>query len=177
MAAWGGAVAAAQESARPDWWPDALFAQAGIGEHAGSISTGVQWNWHRLWPAWEGAHVSARIEATLGRWRAQTDTLSDHQEWATQVSVGPAMRLLSHSKAGWYLEAGLGPSAITPRFHRNDTELSTRFQFRSHVGVGLAWGSHGRHDVGLRLEHFSNAGLRQPNPGVNWLALRYTVAF
>ena len=49
-----------------------------------------------------------------------------------------------------------------------NVSFSTRFQFGDHLGVGVR---RGQYDIGLRLQHLSNAGLRNPNPGVNFLQL------
>ena len=52
-----------------------------------------------------------------------------------------------------------------------------RVQFQSHLAVGHVLGERGEHDLGLRIEHFSNAGIREPNPGMNFGSLRYTYRF
>ena len=52
---------------------------------------------------------------------------------------------------------------------QDNVSLSTRFQFGDHIGVGVR---RGHYDLGLRLQHLSNAGLRNPNPGINFVQLR-----
>ena len=34
-----------------------------------------------------------------------------------------------------------------------------------------------RHELALRLQHFSNAGIKHPNPGENFVQLRYAQGF
>ena len=51
--------------------------------------------------------------------------------------------------------------------------FSTKFQFGDHIGVGARFGAANRHDLGLRLQHVSNGGIKNPNPGINLLLLRY----
>ncbi len=46
-----------------------------------------------------------------------------------------------------------------------------------HVGVGYAFGAARNDEIALRAEHFSNAGIKHPNPGQNFLELRYTHYF
>ena len=65
----------------------------------------------------------------------------------------------------------MGLNVIAPVYHAGHKDFSTAFNFGDHLGVG--WhGSHGD-DWALRIQHYSNAGIRTPNPGVNYLQLRY----
>lgn len=45
------------------------------------------------------------------------------------------------------------------------------------LGLGVSLGAQRRHELLLRLQHVSNAGLKQPNPGLNFLQLRYALHF
>ena len=45
------------------------------------------------------------------------------------------------------------------------------FQFGSHVGVGMRLGEAG--SLGIALQHLSNAGLKQPNGGIDLVLLQY----
>jgi lipid A 3-O-deacylase len=41
------------------------------------------------------------------------------------------------------------------------------------VAIGRRFGASKEHEVMLRLQHFSNAGIKHPNPGEDFLQLRY----
>ena len=56
-------------------------------------------------------------------------------------------------------------------------EMSTRYNFASHMGVGLWLDNARRHALLLRVEHVSNARIKRPNPGENFLQVRYERAF
>ena len=43
--------------------------------------------------------------------------------------------------------------------------------------MGISLGGHGEHEVGLRVQHFSNADIRLPNPGETFLRVRYAYRF
>jgi len=45
------------------------------------------------------------------------------------------------------------------------------------VGIGRRFGDRGRHEISMRVEHFSNGSIKKPNPGENFLQLRYTRYF
>jgi lipid A 3-O-deacylase len=38
-------------------------------------------------------------------------------------------------------------------------------------------GQQRQHELQLRLEHVSNAGIKEPNPGANFVQLRYALHF
>lgn len=74
----------------------------------------------------------------------------------------------------FYVEAGIGATAFTStRFA--DKDISTAFQFGDHIGMGFLVTPNNR--LGLRYSHFSNAGIKRPNPGLNVVQLTYTYQF
>lgn len=77
----------------------------------------------------------------------------------------------------WFVEAGIGLTYMTDRYITVEKEFSTSFNFASHLGVGYNFGEHRRHEVQLRVEHVSNAGIKHPNPGENFAQLRYAYHF
>jgi hypothetical protein len=42
------------------------------------------------------------------------------------------------------------------------------------LALGRSFGSGDRHEIALRAKHFSNGGVREPNPGLNFVQLRYS---
>ena len=58
-----------------------------------------------------------------------------------------------------------------------DRTFSTAFQFTEVLGVGRSFCENGKHELTLRLQHFSNAGIKKPNPGENFVRVRYTYHF
>jgi len=73
-----------------------------------------------------------------------------------------------------YLEAGVGANLFS-RGDLGPKSFGTRFQFGEHIGVGLAWGGNtgGPNDtwLGVRYSHYSNAGIKNPNPGLEAVQL------
>jgi hypothetical protein len=49
--------------------------------------------------------------------------------------------------------------------NNDTTSLPTSFQFGSHVGTGLVLKNA---SVGIAFQHLSNAGIKQPNGGINF---------
>jgi hypothetical protein len=168
-------LAVAAEAGAQAWRPDAIFSQAGAGKATDAWSIGTQWHWRRAWAWREALVLHGRWEFAIGRWH--TELGGRDQAWVTQLSAVPALRLSRPSERGWYAELGSGPSLLMPLFRGRDREFSTEFNFRSHLAVGYVLGERGEHDFGVRVEHFSNAGIRDPNPGMDFAALRYTYRF
>ena len=72
-----------------------------------------------------------------------------------------------------YLEAGIGISYLSGKTI-NGRDLSTRFQFEDRVGIGVRIGKENRHNLNLRYVHYSNAGIKQPNEGIDIFMISYT---
>lgn len=72
-----------------------------------------------------------------------------------------------------YIEAGIGVAAFANTELENN-DLGSSFQFEDRIGFGLRFA--GGHEVGIRAIHYSNAGLSQPNDGVESFALHYRMS-
>ncbi len=79
--------------------------------------------------------------------------------------------------SGWFVEGGIGANTIGPLYRNDDKRFSTAFNFGDRVGIGRRFGDRGRHEISMRVEHFSNGGIKKPNPGENFLQLQYTRHF
>lgn len=53
-----------------------------------------------------------------------------------------------------------------------DQKLGASFNFENHIGVGLKIGESQR--VGLRAIHYSNAGIREPDDGIESFSFFYS---
>ena len=169
--------AAASQARGADWQPDAMFSQVGAGSATDAWSVGWQWHWRRSWLIRDSLLLGGRWDLAGGRWRAELDDEGRDHAWVTQVSAVPTLRLTGLSERGWYGEIGSGPAMLMPVFRSRDRSFSTEFNFQSHLALGYTLGAEAEHDIGLRIEHFSNAGIRSPNPGMNFASLRYTYRF
>jgi len=153
--------------------PSTLFIQGGIGDQRTyAYVVGSTWNWH-----WSRQYsfltATGLLEADIGRWT--TDEHGVHSSaWVTQLGLTPVIRLqpagLPHY---WLLEVGIGANYIVPLYRTGHKRFSTAFNFGDHIGIGRLFGAHQQHELVLRLQHFSNAGIDHPNPGENFLQLRY----
>ena len=163
--------------AAPGWQPDSAFFQYGQTENSTRAYTaGFGWDWPRTRPLW-GGELGGYWEVALSHW--STPGPSGRQSAVvTQFGVKPAFRWRpSSGQSPWFIEGGIGFTVMTPVYENKDKRFSTAFNFGDHVAAGYSFGAAREHEVTLRFEHFSNGGLRKPNPGENFLQLRYTRRF
>lgn len=72
-----------------------------------------------------------------------------------------------------YLEAGFGGYLLSKTINNDDTRVPSAFEFGSHLGIGLKMGPG---TLGVGLQHLSNAGIKQPNGGIDLILVQYTVS-
>jgi len=79
------------------------------------------------------------------------------------------------AERGWgYYEAGVGGYLLSKTINNDDTRVPSAFEFGSHIGIGFRLAKN--HTLGIGLQHLSNAGIKQPNGGIDLLLLQYTVS-
>jgi hypothetical protein len=169
-------VAAKVPAARSALVPSSVFLQGGVAEEAQMAIVGATWDW-----SWYRDFSIGRLggywEASIGRWNSDVDH-EGGQAWVTQFGLTPVLRLYPRSWGGrWFVEGGIGFNFLQPIYRSASKRFSTAFNFGDHLAVGRRFGSDGRHEVALRFQHFSNAGIKEPNPGENFLQLRYSLYF
>ncbi len=157
--------------------PSSVFAQLGGNGHAAAATGGLTWDW-ALSQETRWGRLAGYWEAAFGRWHAERANGAD-AAWVLQLGVTPVLRLEPQSGEGrWFVEGGIGLNYLTPLYQEGDKRFTTRLNFGSHLAVGRRFGEvPEHHEVALRVQHFSNAGIRHPNPGSNFLQLRYSRRF
>jgi lipid A 3-O-deacylase len=169
-----GASGAASAQAA-DWRPQGAFVEAGVAPHATyKVTAGLVWPWS--WRgSWHTAQLTGTTEAYLSEWSAQD---FGQRRTFTQVGLLPLVRLRFRGGASpWFVEGGIGVSLMSPLYRTSTRTFSTSFNFVDTLGIGRSLDAQHRHELSLRLQHFSNADIKRPNPGENFLQLRYAVAF
>lgn len=156
--------------------PAGLYVQGGGGQsglRAGSLGLVWPWGWSRQVG---GGEVTANTELFVSHWRARAAG-GGHQGFV-QVGVVPMLRYrFAEGRSPWFVEAGIGLSVMDRRFVTPDRNQGSRWNFSDNLALGHSFGSAGEHEVSLRWQHTSNAGLKDPNPGVDLILLRYAARF
>ncbi|HSV35780.1 MAG TPA: acyloxyacyl hydrolase [Ramlibacter sp.] len=158
-----------------DLHPGGVYVQGGLAERATySATVGVLWLWS--WRAEGlGGEFSGLTEVYASYWSGRTAT---GRQGFTQVGLLPMLRYrFSEGRSDWFLEAGIGVSGMDSLYRTNDKQFSSSFNFTDVLGVGRSFGAQRKSEVSVRVTHYSNAGIKKPNPGENFVQLRYAVLF
>ena len=116
-----------------------------------------------------------------GEWWIPTHAQLGASVWRVPDIAGTTRRLDLNATAIWrnqrpwgYLEAGIGPYLLSKTVNNEDTRMPSSLEFGSHLGIGFALAKN--HTLGIGIQHLSNAGIKQPNGGINLLLIQYTVS-
>jgi len=113
----------------------------------------------------------------VSHWRAPNAGNTENQSY-TQIGAVANLRYRFDGGASpWFTEVGLGATVLDGIYRTPSREFSTRFQFTEFLGVGRSFGQRGEHELSLRIQHVSNADIKQPNPGENFWRVRYLYRF
>jgi hypothetical protein len=158
---------------RPWWQPDGAFVQYGVAEDAQAITGGGVWQTN--WSYGLGAgRLGLYFEVSLGRWRATLEDGSTSSAWVSQIGITPVLRWTKPAHGSpWFAEIGVGANVLTPIYRSGDKSFSTAFNFGDHLALGRTFGVRDQHEIAVRLQHFSNAGIKHPNPGEDFVQIRY----
>ncbi len=161
-------------AAESSFTPTGAFLQTGFTGSANSATAGLTWHWDRQLALGSGV-VSGYWAAAVSGWRYESyggvgrSTLG-------QVSFTPVFRYTpSGGQADWFIEGGVGATYMNRIYASNDKNFSTRFNFGDQIAIGAVFGAQRQYEVSLRFEHFSNAGIKHPNPGENFTQLRLAI--
>jgi hypothetical protein len=165
---------AASSAAHAEWLrASGAYVQLGQARETRTWSAGLTWDWQRRWQ-WQRIDVSGYWEVAAGRWSESSGGERD-QALVTQVGITPVFRLRPGSaNSHWFAEFGIGANVIAPLYSGNHRRFATAFNFGDHVALGMQLGNRRSTEVALRLQHFSNAGIKRPNPGENFWQLRFS---
>lgn len=144
---------------------------AAIGQSGDSTMVyrlGAQWDWQRSWFQTDVGRLTGYWDLGYTYWDGD-ETASNHSLSFSPVFVyefaGQSVRP--------YIEAGIGVAAFSST-ELEDNRLGSSFQFEDRIGVGLRFSGQ---EIGLRAVHYSNAGLKNPNDGVEAYTLHYRMSF
>jgi lipid A 3-O-deacylase len=122
---------------------------------------------------WVGEHsgrkMDIHLETSAGRVAASSGS-GGNTLW--HVGVTPVAQYWLTPQIA--IELGIGVNVFSG-VHLGDKNISTAFQFGDSLGVlhrvaGTPW------TLGARFTHYSNAEIKRPNPGQNYLQLRVSYA-
>lgn len=165
------ATGSAAGAAEPD-----LALTVAHGLSADVRKAGVVLGFAQAEPLWQGAlwRLTLRHELELAGWRVP------HARDIVELGYSPVLRLerpLAGDGALFFVEGAIGARLLSHTRLSPIRSLSTAFQFADMLGLGWQGGREARSTLGLRLVHMSNADIKKPNPGINFVQLYYRYRF
>ncbi len=100
-----------------------------------------------------------------GYWEASFNYWDGYGVHSLGVALSPVFTYLFNGSGSItpYLEGGIGISWFSKK-QIGPRNLATHFLFEDRVGAGLRIGNW---DISVRYMHYSNAGIKQPNSGID----------
>lgn len=140
-------------------FPELRIANAFGGDYDAHVITAA---WYGRAPAWTRA---SRLEYAVG-------AIEDTDTSRAYAFFGPVWTLPNRSR-DFFVEFSIGPAVLNGSTIDN-RELGGNFHFRSALAFGKTFGYRRPVRVALRVSHISNGGLREPNPGFDFIGLSFT---
>ncbi|HWV10134.1 acyloxyacyl hydrolase [Pseudomonas sp.] len=147
---------------------DVTFSIGQSGDSTMVYRVGTQFDFGTSWFQSDVGRLTGYWDAGYTFWEGD-DTASNHS-----LSFAP---VFVYEFAGQtvkpYIEAGIGVAAFSST-ELEDNDLGSSFQFEDRIGAGLRFAGQ---EVGIRAIHYSNAGIKKPNDGVEAYTLHYRFSF
>lgn len=143
------------------------FSVGQTGQTSQTYRLGMKFDWDKSW-------LQSDVGRLTGYWDgAYTYWDGDKRSSNNSLSFSP---VFVYEFAGQnvkpYIEAGIGV-AVFSNTQIEDNKLGSAFNFEDRIGFGVRF--NGGHEVGIRATHYSNAGIKEPNDGIESYALHYTM--
>lgn len=130
---------------------------------------GLSSEWDSKWFESSTGHLSGYWDAAYTYWEGG-DASGAHS-----LSFSP---VFVYEFSGFtytpYIEAGIGLAAFS-KTEVGDQRLGSSFNFEDRIGLGLKLPDEQK--VGIRAIHYSNAGIKEPNDGIESYSLFYSKGF
>jgi lipid A 3-O-deacylase len=160
----------------PSMAVDSASLEFATGNKSTITRIGLQWDWANQWFKSNNTYLGGYWDLTgalirQNRYRNLVDNTKDIGD----IGITPVFRYQRNDKLGLYAEAGIGAHIFSSLYDNNGRRLSTAFQFGDHLGLGYVFSN--KFDIGLKVQHFSNGSIKQPNSGANFAVVKVAYRF
>lgn len=134
------------------------------GQGEMTYRAGLSRAWEQRWWQTESGHLGGYWDAGYTYWQSGDEAASAHS-----LSLSPVLVYTFNADGAQpFIEFGIGAALFS------DTEvggrnMSSALHFEDRLGAGLQLRNGGR--LGIRAIHYSNAGLKSPNEGIESYSL------
>jgi len=154
---------------------DSFTLEVGGGKDVLHARAGATWQWNVRWLPLGHWHLTGYWEANAGAW--EVDGPGGRRVY--EAGFTPVFRLRPNAIGGTqpYWEAALGLRLVSRTRLNDRIDLGDNLLLSEHLGFGVTFGEKTRYDLGYRLQHTSNAGLRDGGDGVTLHQLRLSYLY
>ncbi len=149
------------------------------------IRAAARFDWDRRWLDNDGNwFLTGHYELSLFYMETDSDdTLtSGTADDLYGLSFAPVLRYQRNPYSNGitpFIEYGIGAAYLSEDKLSNDTvsgsDLGGNFQFENKFSVGMMFGQNQRYELSANFFHYSNAGLEDPNDGIDTYTLSFSM--
>jgi hypothetical protein len=167
MGPWGGILSIPAEASGL-FAPDAVALTGGYGGNVAVYGGALTWKLPGPTTVLVEDGFGAHLVAHVAYWRGNGRPTPNGSLWDT--SLTPMLRWTNRSGSAprFFVEGGVGIHLLSSTRINNDRMFGTAFQFGEQVGLGLAFGPDYAYELGVYVQHVSNADIKQPNDGLTY---------
>ena len=127
-------------------------------------------DWDKQWWQGERGYLTGYWDTAYTYWEGGTEASGAHS-----LSFSPVLVYQFHGqRLRPFVEFGIGVSLFSST-DVGERDMGSAFHFEDRLGAGVVLPSGSR--VGVRAFHYSNAGIKNPNDGIESYSLFYTRSF
>jgi lipid A 3-O-deacylase len=158
---------------------DDAAVEFGLGDDSTDlIRLDMGWDWNVRWLETEDWHLGGYWELDVGYWDGKNGEHGAGDLF--ELGFTPVFRFQRNPYTDLaiapYVEGAIGAHLLSETWI-SGRDLSTNFQFGSHIGLGMRVGKSQRLDLGYRFQHLSNGSIKGENDGINFHIVRLSYRF
>jgi hypothetical protein len=175
--AFASAAAVATPFANSSAWFEPVRLGIAVGGGSDASIARVEARWNLKNDLWSTDSRSVRIrlglEASMGGW----DPHGANSTLMGDIGFTPIFRIQGAGPSGPFAEVGAGVHLLSRTQISDSKTFSSAFQFGDRMAIGYRFGDSMDSELAVRFQHYSNAGIKEPNPGINFYMLQYSARF
>ncbi|MFF7705953.1 acyloxyacyl hydrolase [Pseudomonas sp. NPDC007930] len=141
------------------------FSAGDTGQSTQVYRLGYAIDWDKSWWQTSMGRLTGYWDAGYTYWDG------DKRSSVSTLSFAPVFRYeFGSGSIKPFIDLGIGVSVFS-RSKVEDRDLGSAFNFEDRIGLGVQFG--GGHELSVRAIHYSNAGIKEPNDGIEAYSLNY----
>lgn len=171
LASPGGALLSAPAYGGDLFAPDSVALTGGYSSNVAIYGAALNWKLSAFDAKLARHSLSSFLTAQVAYWHGAEGPTPYGLLWDTSLTpmlrwTGPAVQT-----GHFFAEGGIGVHLLSATRINNHRTFSTLFQFGSLGGAGFTFGPAEEYELGIYVEHISNANIKKPNDGITYPGL------